>query len=205
MSTLQQVSQSYYLLGLLSSISSPNCLQNCGWWSGTNVSYIMSINWTSFSTWWSFTHHTITYATLVTLLGPTDTHHLSLRFAVSRELWPLRGSHFPADPSPPKAPHWWSGTSHLVSWLDPIWDQVHLNWTPACEADFSIDGSRLDFLAWEAAQVIRHNGFFMTDWLSISVHSQPPHLAFLEILSCLPKWMVVMQVIVIYADCQIGT
>ncbi|PYH86433.1 hypothetical protein BO82DRAFT_397606 [Aspergillus uvarum CBS 121591] len=114
-------------------------------------------------------------------------------------------------PDGEEGPGWWASTSYVRSWLDPVRDRVHLNWTPAYEAEFcnnSDEGSPLEHLAWRAAQLTSippEAGYasFMEDWLYVSDDATPPPVL-RGILSRFACWRVIVRVMVIHADRRTG-
>lgn len=79
-------------------------------------------------------------------------------------------------------------------------DSVHLNWTPAYDADFPNEGSPLQSLVQYAAGASRGGslslGYFESFRASVK--------ELMDSLMQLPSWMVVMRVIVIHADFATG-
>ncbi|PYI16966.1 hypothetical protein BO99DRAFT_464418 [Aspergillus violaceofuscus CBS 115571] len=125
----------------------------------------------------------------------------------------LENGHFPERfaPDGEEGPGWWASTSYVRSWLDPARDRVHLNWTPAYEAEFcnnSDEGSPLEYLAWRAAQLTSippETGYasFMEDWLYVADTATPPPVL-REILSRFACWRVIVRVMVVHADRRTG-
>ena len=96
---------------------------------------------------------------------------------------------------------WWSSgnTVSLDAWEDYTRDSVHLNWNSAYSADYISNGSPLHCLAWSATQM-RHGGSLMISFLADSVYHDISISQRIDALVRLPRWVVVIRVVVVHTD-----
>lgn len=103
---------------------------------------------------------------------------------------------------PPMA-NWASGTMlNYDYWEDPARDSAHLNWSPACDADFGCmtDGHPLHSTAWEAKR-LNGKGSLMLEYMTDSMSTRGNDLD-LEAFRALPEWTLVTKVIAVHSDHQ---
>ncbi|KAK4938100.1 hypothetical protein LTR10_021421 [Elasticomyces elasticus] len=109
---------------------------------------------------------------------------------------------------------WNSSTVRDDVWRDPTRESVHLNWSRVYEVDFWSDGpgSPIEFLAWHVTR-LGGVGSFMAECISSSYGPQwsPGDWSFCHdrnrkkdfaALQTHPRWLVVMQVIVVHLDAR---
>ncbi|KAI4763175.1 hypothetical protein E4T52_04786 [Aureobasidium sp. EXF-3400] len=100
-----------------------------------------------------------------------------------------------------RAEEWYGGTSRSGNcWQDTVRDSVHSNWTSGygADLDWDEDGHQLSSIVWEA-NVLNGSASIMLDYLEeYSFHREEQKD--IVALKLLPKWRVVVNVIVVHLD-----
>jgi hypothetical protein len=118
----------------------------------------------------------------------------------------------------PLEARWTSWLSVSTPWQDCARDSAHINWVPACEADWASSGNPFYYLSWHASRV-SGGGSLMIKSLEKSFspyvpfgpspqRTEPPFTTplhteksrDLDTLQKLSSWLVVMRVIVVHSD-----